>query len=999
MQNFPYVEIQEGSLTSKWKRILKDEVPIHEKMANGVDFRVSVLRYKLPAPEDNEMCISPLFFDIDVKGKPGKALEDTRKVLEYLRNDLRIEEPYPQIWFSGQKGFHVLVHEEVLGIEAHTSLQEILKSAVDQVVGVLGIKSIDKQIYSRRRIMRYENTRHPDTGLYKIELSFDEVMSLTIDQIMDLAKSPRRLQRLVPLDQYVPSDYAKHWWSSIVQDWNNRKQLEQLKPKAKLKRIENNEEPMCVRFFMENGAPDGQRNKTTYVLASYFLNQGVPKEHTESMMIEWTKRHYGREGHRLGERVTNAQNVVRAVYDSDYYFSCATCKSIDPNSFYCPGYEACKHVESEESQNPEKIPVVELSEATNAIWLFKTIKMPVHVIGAEGDVFSVPKTIRAFCENKPDECQGECTHCSLFHVPDIMHVVSMKSRHVLRMFNVNDALKYDAIKDMLKISKKCMLARILTLQPGNISQLILAPMVARVSQKKDDTSKSSHFVNRTGYYIGHLTKSNEKYILTCTPTPDPNTQKEVFLIDSIEPARSSIDSFSPTRDDLEMLKIFKPRPGQSLDSKFEEIHEDFEVNLHNIVERKIIGYGVDLAYHSVLNFSFGGRRLDKGWMEVVILGDSAQGKTAVIRALYDHYQLGGWISGETEKRTGISYAAVQANGKKGQWICQWGALAQNDRGLLVVDEFSGMDREQFAMLTSARSDGVIRAAGVLQGHEAYCRTRSIYSSNPRPRGNKKDGSMKEFMYGIEAFEELYLEHQDVRRVDFAICLRGDEISEVALNMPITRKVPHVYTSALCNRLLLWVWTRKPEHVIFEEDATMEVRNAAIRMCGVYAISASSWLVERATQKEKIARAAVSVAARTFSTDETMQRVIVKKEHVLFAERLFYMSYNSPGMQYNLFAAHNKSAPYIDESTKRHIERVLDSSRRARCSIKNLLKNICNASIITQDRLVKWGIEQNEASKVMDEFREQSLIDADDMKTNSGIEFFKFLNDKINRPVT
>jgi len=203
---------------------------------------------------------------------------------------------------------------------------------------------------------------------------------------------------------------------------------------------------------------------------------------------------------------------------------------------------------------------------------------------------------------------------------------------------------------------------------------------------------------------------------------------------------------------------------------------------------------------------------------------------------------------------------------------------------------------------------------------------------------------------------------------------------------------------LCKMLVLWAWTRRKEHVIFEEDALNEVYSAAIRMCGKYAISPKSWLVEKSTQKHKIARAAVAIAWRLFSTDDTMSRVIVKREHVLFAEKLFYMSYDSKAMQYDIFAENTKSITHIDESLKRDIEHKIDRSMRPRCTLKNLLKNVCNTSIITHDRLMKWGVDSAKVSEIMDELRENGLIDADDVKTEIGIDVFKSLYERYKRDI-
>ena len=57
-------------------------------------------------------------------------------------------------------------------------------------VAELAAVTIDTGVYDRVRAFRAPNSRHPKTGLHKRRLSFDELLGLTLDTILELAKKP-----------------------------------------------------------------------------------------------------------------------------------------------------------------------------------------------------------------------------------------------------------------------------------------------------------------------------------------------------------------------------------------------------------------------------------------------------------------------------------------------------------------------------------------------------------------------------------------------------------------------------------------------------------------------------------------------------------------------------------------------------------------------------------------------------------------------------------------
>jgi len=118
-----------------------------------------------------------LYFDLDNKDLEVSR-KDTITVVERLES-YGISSDQLRIDFSGSKGLHIAIHTT-----DSFSPQEA-RSLATKVAGDL--PSFDSSIYNANRIMRIEGSIHAKTNLRKTPISFDELKTLTIDDIKALS--------------------------------------------------------------------------------------------------------------------------------------------------------------------------------------------------------------------------------------------------------------------------------------------------------------------------------------------------------------------------------------------------------------------------------------------------------------------------------------------------------------------------------------------------------------------------------------------------------------------------------------------------------------------------------------------------------------------------------------------------------------------------------------------------------------------------------------------
>ena len=212
-------------------------------------------------------CWSPwLWFDID-RAELADALTDARRLASLLDDRYRLPEESLLIFFSGSKGFHIGLPTALWSPEPSDVFHQVARRFAENVAELAGV-IIDGGVYDRVRAFRAPNSRHPKTGLHKRWLSFDELMGLSLDAIVDRAKQPEPFE--LP-DSPIVDDQA-------VADWQvaGRQVAEQIEAKA-ARRAGNTEGATLNRQtldFIRDGAGVGDRHRLLFSAAANLAELG-----------------------------------------------------------------------------------------------------------------------------------------------------------------------------------------------------------------------------------------------------------------------------------------------------------------------------------------------------------------------------------------------------------------------------------------------------------------------------------------------------------------------------------------------------------------------------------------------------------------------------------------------------------------------------------------------------------------------------------------------------
>ena len=532
---------------------------------------------------------------------------------------------------------------------------------------------------------------------------------------------------------------------------------------------------------------------------------------------------------------------------------------------------------------------VHLADSASAALYGKRLKVPVMLSGKDSTPYLCPKVIKGYCGDAADSENKKCQSCELaLMAGEHTKTLNAVDKDIMKLIKCTEKQQEIIIREILGISPKCPRAKVTVEEYMNIEEVRMIPK----AEANFGFAKEHEYVVRTGYFIGNNIKTNKRYTMAGYMYPEPQTQYANYIFDKAYPEKDLVSDFELTEEAFEQLKVFQPKKGQTIKSKFDEIHRDLERNVTFIWERRDVAIAVDLVYHTVLNFYFQGQYVKRGWGELLIIGDSGQAKTTIVERMMDHYKLGEMHSGESSRRTGLIYSIQQTNKR---WFLVWGAFPLNDGGLVTLDELSGVSEDDLAVMSDVRSSGIAKSTGVITA-ETTARTRAIYISNPR-----NGRQLNTETHGVNAVLRLFGKAEDVRRLDLAMAVASGDVDPELVNVSVADmpKEPHVFTTELCNQRVLWAWSRRPSNIKISDAATKQILKHATEMGKKY--SSKIPVVEAADQRLKIARLAISCACCMFSTTDG-ENVDVEVEHVDYVVNFMHKIYSTKSFGYDRLSA-------------------------------------------------------------------------------------------------
>jgi hypothetical protein len=588
---------------------------------------------------------------------------------------------------------------------------------------------------------------------------------------------------------------------------------------------------------------------------------------------------------------------------------------------------------------------VTLGDAASSSYYFKPIRMRCQVAGKGASPYIIPNI--AMVEIKDPEGQIRVDQVAI----DIVQ------GEFLQLVGTSDKALGTLIRKKLKIPNRCSL-QVEVLETFNVEEVHLIPAV-------DDDSTHLGYTMRRCYYVGRGLETNRVYEFTGYTMPEPKSQQATHILLNATPAESTVESFTLDPETYESLR--ETFQTNDVYTKMEDIADDAASHITRIYGRRDLHIAVDLVFHSVLSFDFGGARVRKGWLECLILGDTRTGKGCVTEGLVRHYGIGDIVSGENLTLAGLVGGVQRIDDR---WALVWGKLPLCDRRLIVLDECGSLTHNDIGKLSRIRSEGIAEITKVVS-EKTTARTRLIWIANPRPNalsnGDTTPKMLSEFNHGIEAVPELVGAAEDVARFDYALIVAQSEVSSSVINKRHEVNGSCKYPSHLCKKLIMWAWSRSPEQIIFEEK-TVDLAFKAAQDLGRQ-FTPKICLIQSEDVRFKLARIACAAAAHTFSTPDG-ELLVIKPEHIEFAYNFLFDIYSKGCAGYSQLSAIEKERRYLRDETI-----VRDALDSAGDHTTDLVSGLLDHRAITaRDMCDYGGMDIHQARALISEFvRHRALV--------------------------
>lgn len=541
-------------------------------------------------------------------------------------------------------------------------------------------------------------------------------------------------------------------------------------------------------------------------------------------------------------------------------------------------FEAALSEDEPEDIGPSAVSVLESFDARR---VGKASRLTVTIKGKREPGYSVPRKVNYTCTQDAGE---KCNSCPLFAAEgEDEKLVPGGDPIVLELMDATRNQVMTALRRHAKIPE-CTRLHIDVKEHQAVEILFARPSV---DQRADYNESDDAYKNLKLVSVGrHDTLPNNTVQVVGALYPEPRSQLNSFLAWDIAQMETSLDRFELDPEARKDLRRFQPRDGERPLKKVRDIADDLAAYVTRIYGRPELHAAMDLAFHSVLSFDFAGKRIRRGWLDLLVVGDTRTGKSEVAVRMSEHYAAGEVVSCEGASLAGV-IGGLQQFGAAKEWAITWGAIPLNDRRLVVLDEASGLETDDIAKMSSVRSAGIAELTKIQQ-ERTFARTRLIWLSNPR------NTRMQDYTYGVQAIRPLIGNTEDIARFDLAMSVSAGEVASSAIN-----RVPDGgstrYPADSCSNLVRWAWSRTPDQVVWAHGAERAVLESAGKLGGRYVEDPP--LIQVANVREKLARIAVALAARTFSTDESCERIVVTRAHVRDAVSFIDAVYGMKGFGY------------------------------------------------------------------------------------------------------
>lgn len=279
--------------------------------------------------------IAPLYLDLDIDNIEedyDKLVRDLKILIHKLTTEFHVEQNDIQIYFSGSKGFHLIISENIFGFEPGRTLNKDLKKIAVYLKAYTLTKCVDTKIYDYKRLFRINNTINSKTGLYKVRILYDDLVNMSYDELVKYASEPKDIES----DEYLYNEKADESFINLIEKLNKRDR-EKINIQVAKEYIRKKELLPCVKYILQNGSPNGQRNNSTIALANSLFQVGYNQDEVIEIITTWNET---KNEEPLPDREIRA--TIKSAYNNskqNIYYGCSSFRELDVCVKGCPIYK------------------------------------------------------------------------------------------------------------------------------------------------------------------------------------------------------------------------------------------------------------------------------------------------------------------------------------------------------------------------------------------------------------------------------------------------------------------------------------------------------------------------------------------------------------------------------------------------------------------------------------------------------------------------------------
>lgn len=537
-------------------------------------------------------------------------------------------------------------------------------------------------------------------------------------------------------------------------------------------------------------------------------------------------------------------------------------------------------------------PIVDLLTASKPDKVNKMLRTNIQVVAVADTTFIAPSAILLekfkTTGDKDTLVGGETREWELHeeNAQDVLHLIDNNFKEDAITENIKRLAKIPPKEKCIKI-KQCA------------KTTVFKAYVTDLFETNQSNTQPMEYV---AYSLGNKLESGKKYQVTYKLAPHPYSgQKLVMIITDISKADDSVSNFKVIEDRRNELALIRNMPGtveEKINILTEKVKGILGYNGNNLLIQTL-----DLSYNTVLQFDFGSFKNVRGYLDTLVVGESRVGKSSTAEALRTTYGLGAFASLAGNSAT-VPGLIGGSNKTTSGFQTRAGIIPQNHKGLIIFEEFGKSNANIIKELTDIRSSNEVRITRVSGTITLPALVRMISLTNVKT----DNGAIKpiaSYPHGLSILTELVDTAEDIARYDIMLILSDRGNNQIDPFWVPEEPLPlEVYQTRI-----RWIWSRKPADIIIDKEVGLyiiEKSNALNEQygCHIKIFGTETW--------KKLTRLSLAVAGYLVSTDDSYEKIILKKEHVDFAYNFFIKIYNNSTFKLKEYVEHEKKYSTVND---------------------------------------------------------------------------------------